>query len=354
MLSLRIDGVPAQSIGYGVVGDLEVQHRYSSTGGGLQVVSFKLACPPGYTHPSLRQGASVQVLRGPVSLGSARLADPDRDGWSFVADGLYRQAEHFTADGSTSPSAVVTAANSRGMGWNGVGNLNGASLSTTSETAKQLNTVADVLNEYARLNNMRWGLDVTNTPYMVADPTAVTLALTPGVPKMATAADDYASRVTVRYVSAVSGTPAAPSAWALASASTTTTPHGIRETFEDITNLGLLSGATATTYAQQILATKTARPAFTEAVEVAPTELTNLGGQPVAPWQSLTGQRIRHFGILDSDGQAAYGKTLEWVVGATTYRPSEGTLIVAPTELAARTVAQIQAKTAEATDDGFS
>lgn len=352
-VTIRIGGHYAQSIGYGAVGDLELQHRYSSTGGGLQVASFKLACPRNYSHPALRQGTLVQFLRGSVSLGWGVMADPDRDAWSFVVDGMYRQAEFFTADGSTNPRAVVVAANTRGMGWNGFGDLPDASISSTSEDASRLNTVADVLNEHCRLNNLRWWLDADNTPRLGTDPTTPTLSLTPGVPAMATAADDYSTRHTVRYVSEVDGSPPEPTGWALASATSGDINHGVRETSEDITSLGFLSPTDATAYAQAVLDASSKRPAFAQSVEVAPFELTTLGGVPAAGWLPLAGQRVKHFGVLTSDGQRAYGKTLEWVIGATTYRPGENKLILSPTELAARTVSQVQASFAAKLKKGF-
>jgi hypothetical protein len=359
MLTLRIGGVPAQALGYGAVGDLEIKQRWSSTGGGMDVVSFKLACPRGYTHPALRQGSLVEVLRGPYRLGSAILADPDREGWTFVADGLFRRAEHFVAQASggaasTVPSVVVSEANLRGLGWNGIGNLPTTAVATASSDTAQLNTVADVLSEYCRLNGKRWGLDANSVPYVADDPTIPTLALTPGTPKMATADDDYASRVTVRYVSAVAGTPPEPSGWAQASATSTLTPHGPRETTEDITNLGLLSSGAAGTYAATVLAAQSARPAFTEALDVAAYQVTTIGGTPPSRWAPLHGQMVRHFGVLDSDGQAAYGSTLQWVVGSTTYRPGDDSLILAPTDMAARTVAQVQQANVVATSGGFS
>lgn len=354
MLSLWIGGIAAHTIGYGRVGDLEVKHLWSSKGGGLDQISFSLAMPRGYTHPVLRQGTSVQVKRGPVSLGWGVMADPNRRAWTFVVDGLHRQARHFNASGMTNLQAVVEAANARGMGWNGVGNLPDVAVSAASEETAQLNTVADVLNEYCKLNNKRWGLDEHARPYIADDPTTCTRALTPGVPGMATAADDYLSHVEVRYVVEEIGTPPETTQlYALATASNTDTPHGPREGQEDLTSLGLLDPEVAEQYADALLAAQSARPAFTEAVDVAAFQVTTMGGTSPSQWEPMHGRRVKHFGVLDSDGRRAYGKTLEWVVGETILRPEQRSLILAPTEMAARTVAKIQQSNRRRSEVGF-
>lgn len=354
MLSLWLGGIPAHTLGYGRVGGLEVKHVWSAKGGGLDQVTFSLAMPRGYSHPALHQGTLVQVKRGPVSLGWGVMADPNRREWTFVVDGLHRRARHFGADGSTNPRAAVEAANARGLGWEGAGNLPDESISTTSESTAQLNMVSDVLDEYCRLNNKRWGLDAHRRPYVADDPTACTRALTPGVPGMATAADDYLSRVAVRYVVGEIGTPPETTQlYDLATASTTDTPHGPREGQEDLTSLGLLEPELAEQYADALLASQSARLAFTEAVSVAPFQVSTMGGTPPSQWEPMHGRRVKHFGVLDSDGRRAYGKTLEWVVGETTYRPEERSLILAPVDIAARTVAKVQQSNRRRSEVGF-
>lgn len=358
MLTIRIDGHYAQTFGHGQVGEIEVVHRWASDGGGLHLLSFTIAAPTGYAHPALRSGALVQVLRGRRSLGWAVLSEPNRDDWTFTADGLYTEAEHFTADGLTSPRAVVLAAISRGLQWASAGDLPDVPVSPSSETTRELATVADVLNEYARQNNLRWGVDEHGVPYFAADPTEPTLALTPGVPKPATSLDDYATRVTVRYVSEVSvpeegGTPE-PIAYGLVYGVSAEKPHGIREVTEDATQLGKLTQAQAQTYADELAVAYAARSSFAEAIEVRRGDLTTLHGATVEPWLGHHGKRVRHHGVLDSIGQRQRGKTLEWVVGSTTYKPGEDSLVIAPVDLAARTLSQVQAAMKARTEKGLS
>jgi hypothetical protein len=340
VLTLRIGGIDAKALGYGHVGGLEVAHLWSTTGGGLQYIKFDLALPPRYSHPVITEGAVVEVMRGPVLLGTAHLSDVDREAWTFTADGLFRRAEQFNAEGTLSPLDVVTAANSRGLGWNGTGNLPATVVPTDGNTKP--GTVAEVLNLYAKLNNQRWGLSADGTPYMSSDPTTVSWALRPGTPVMETADDDYVSRVVVRYVSGSVGTPPALT-YAEVSATSTDTPHGQREAFEDITSLGLLTAPNATAYATAFLAANAARRGFTSGIEVAPGQLTNLGNVPIDGWAAslfVLGKLGIQHNVIDDKGRASHGQTLQWICGSTLWKSDDNSLTLTPVGLLPRTVAQ--------------
>lgn len=341
MLSLRIDGVPAQTIGYGKVGELEVTHLWSPTGGGLHHLKFRLAIPRRYNHPALRGGATVEVFRGPVLLGTAIMAEPNREAWTFEADGLYRRAEVFNAEGSSnSPRDVVEAANTRGLGWVGYGNLPDDPIPVGAN--ERLEKVSDVLDRYCKLNAKTWGVAANGVPYIADYPTELSWALRPGTPAMETAEDDYYSRVTVRYVSGVTGSPPQPSAYSEKSASSTEAPHGPREAYEDISSMGLLSGTDVQTYANKFIEANAARRGFTQGVEVAARELTELGNTPIEPWfagLSVLGKRGLQYNVRDTDGNAAVGQTLSWVVGSTTWKSVDDSLVLTPVGLLPRTVA---------------
>lgn len=343
MLSFRINGIHAQSFGYGKVGDVELAHLWSSTGGGLQYVKFSLALPKRYSHPALVEGAVVEVERCGVPLGSAVLADVNRDSWEFTADGLFRQAEHFNAEGaSNAPAVVVAAANARGLGWNGVGNLPATPIPVAEN--ERLVTVADVLNAHCRNTNKRWGVGFDGIPYIEDDPAEPSVALRPGTPRMATAADDYTSRIVVRYVSEVDGDPAVPVAWGEVEATSSDTPNGAREAYEDISSQGVLLETEAQAYADAFIVANAARRGFVEGIEVAPGQLTTLGGTPIDLWSAAhfaLGRRVLQHNILETDGRAAYGQTRSWVVGGTVYKSVDKSLTMTPVGLLARTVATV-------------
>lgn len=363
MRSLRLRAGGAWLHGLAPLGDLEFSTQYGANGGGLLVVSWSMALPSGYTHPVLRQGVTVDVMAGGLRIGSAVMAEPDREGWRFVADGLLRSGERFVAvDGtglaSTDLSVVIPAAIARGLPWRDPGTLPVGSLSADSEAASNLNYVTPLLNEYCRINGKRWRIDAHGFLRIENEPTTIDWALTPDVPAQAMADDDYTSRLFGRRVSAVSGTPAEPSAWAPEQAEDTAAAErwGTREGIEDLTDLGLITQATTEAALAAILASGKARLSPTQAVEVTRNHLTTLGGTSPELWQVAAGQRVRHFGTLSADGGPAFGQTREWTIGSTTYRDNEASIIVGPVGLAARTTAQVQAAVREqfkAASEGF-
>lgn len=363
-VGVRVGSTWLHSLGYGHIGDLEYSTVYGVGGGGLLTASFSLGLPRGFTHPALRQGQVVTLSMGGWPIGSGILAEPDRDEWRFTVDGLKRLAEKMVAvDGSGNPStdlsviipaACDTVTRSPGLPWNYVtSELPVGAVSTTSEAAANLNFIQQVLDKYCELNGKRWVIDRHGYLRFVTDPTTPTLALTPGVPSIATADDDYVMRVYTRRVSAL--TSGEPSAWAANKAEDTAAGArwGVAESIEDITDLGLLTNTQGNTIAASILAAGRARPAYTEAVAPAPDQIATPGGSAAPHWLVPAGSMVRHHGWLDSDGDLAFGKTVDWVIGSKTWRQSDRSLTIAPIGLAARTTAQVAAKQAREAMPGF-
>lgn len=364
-LSLRVGSTWLNSIAR--VGDIEYTTTYGAGGGGLLTASWSMALPRGYTHPALRQGVTVDLVVGTHVIGSGIMADPDRDEWRFVIDGLKRVAERMVAvDGSGNPSTdlsvVIPAAVSRtpGLPWRYVlADLPVGPVSSDSEDVANLNYLQQVIDKYCEIHGKRWLIDRFGVFRLVDDPTAPTLALTPGVPSMATAADDYVMRVYARRVSAVSGTPAEPSAWAVNMSEDVAAGSrwGVSESIEDITNLGYLSSGDGQDIADAILDAGRARPAFTQAVAPHPFQITTIGGTTAPHWLINEGAMVRHQGWLDSDGALAFGRTVDWVIGSKTYREGgaggAASLTIGPVGLAARTSAQNAAKVARELQASF-
>lgn len=356
-IGFRLNGTYAHTLGRGWVGDVEYSHAWSTTGGGLQAASFSLSLPKGYDHPSLRNGTRVQVVCGPVSLGWGRIADIDRENWSITIDGDYRRAERFMAvDAAGLPSTnlklIVEQANLRGLGWTGAGNLPLQSVSLQSEDESQANTIAAVLNRYCELNRKRWGLDANNVPYLADDPTSVGIVLRPGASALPTADDDYVTKLIVRYASKVSAptdpdeTPI-PIQWRTVTATSALAPMGEFEAYEDISDLGLLdpdpttAQGIAQTYADALLAARSARMRFTAGVTVGRWELAEPGNVSPALWVPQAGLLARHYGVLSDSGAVASGRTVEWVIGRSVYRPADQVVTLEPADIAPRTLPKI-------------
>ena len=355
-LTLYLDGTPAQTLGYGHIGIELVEHVWSPSGSGLHQVQFDLPRQRRSVIPQLRQGVRVEVRRGPVRLGTAILGDVTPDGSGLVADGLYRRAERFPALAagpvvSTNPRAIVTWANTQGLGWGDPAGL--PDVSVAASDGATLTTLAGVLNAYCAINGKVWGLDAFDVPFVADKPTAADLTLRPGVPGMPTGDDDYANHVALRYASRMttptggSGDSPVPDAWRVAVAHGAEAVGGDRWYFEDISDLGLLastpsaSNTLAQTIATRMVAERGARLAFTSGVEVQPWQVATNGGISPSSWMPLHGRRLRHLGVLTERATPNLAGSLEWVVGRSIYRPASRTRELVPTELADRTLSQI-------------
>lgn len=354
------DGVNLDGISR--IGDLEwtTVHRRSDAnstgGGGLLTCSFRLYLPRGFTHPALRRGALVELKVGGYPIGSGVMEDPDRDEWTFTVDGLFRYAEWAvaatgTGAASTDLSVIIPAAIARGMlpGWR-YSSLPTGEVSAASTTEFRGNYIADVIAEYCRRNNKRWYIDQWRYLKFYDAPTTPALALAPGTPAMAVAGDDYTTGLFGRYAPTTTTfaatTPQADAA--------TATRWGGRESWEDIAEQGTLTLVSANALMASLFATRQARVAFTEGVEVSRSQISTLGGASPELWQvGTTPSMVRHHGWLDADGSRAYGKTVDWEVGSTVHRAGSPTVQIFPLDLAPRTDAQVTQAEWQRTRPGF-
>ena len=352
MLSLLLgDKVWAQELGYGHPGDIEVAHLWSQSGGGLHYVKFSMALPKNYSHPLLKKGTKVSVFRGSMSMGSATLNEADPNNWEFVADGLFNRAEKVVAyqslDAATppnywyNPKAIVDDANlTKGLGWNGSGNL---PLNVPADGAVangSLPSLAEVMSTHCANTGDRWGLDSDNVPYVKKDPVTPTWALTPGVPLMPTADETSVAVVKLSYRSTsnpvdnaevTAGTPSFDGATVRVSAG----------------DVGIMTTAQAQAYANDYLAVNGIRYRYTEGIDVLPGDLTNTGLTPTDAWAAgilTVGKRGLHHGVIDTH-LGTRGKTVTWVCGSTVFKDNKagGTLQMYAMDLTPRTVARITA-----------
>lgn len=296
---------------------------------GPLVAEWDMSLPVGFTHPALRQGARVQVFAGPMCVWSGVMAEPDRNDWHFTADGLHRLGERFDAaftDASKTLDAAIASAISRGLPW-----TLPTSISTTFTVTE--GSVADALDAYVASTGQQWRVGPNGQVRVYDLPTAVDWTLTPDVPAMPTADDDYASTLVITYSSGRTSVSDAAAAdrW------------GTREERIDLSSLGLSASQAVS---QALLANRKARPAFTDGVEVSRLRVTTPGGTPPEFWQLAAGiQRVRQHGTLTSDGAVNLG-VLEWVIGATSYTDGSGTVALTPMGRVPRAQAEVVASQA--------
>lgn len=348
MLSLRIGDVWAQQIGNGHIGDVEVNHIWSSSGSGLNYVKWSMDLPPHYWHQSLAMGTKVEVFCGDVKLGSATMAEVDRANWKFVADGLFRRAEKFAPiglpgdEGNQNLLETVTSANARGLGWNGLGNLPTRVIRVSGAT-----TLAAMLTDYCESNSLRWGVDENDEPFVEADPylydpeSIPMWAVVPTVPLMPFSDDIFATRVHVKFVGGT-GTPGFPDTYDTVSSDITgdyTLPGGYEiEVIASPANIGV---GDAKAIANTMMRRNSLRYGFTQGLDVFPGELTTPGGTPIEPWAAYTllGKIGLHYGAINRLNWASVGETVQWVMGSVTYRPDDNSLRIASVDFQPRTLA---------------
>lgn len=342
-MGVWVSGVPMQALGY--VGDVSWTHRAE---GGCWEASWAMGgLARKVAHPLLKRGAQVKITVGgwPVWLGI--LDEPGASMESFTARGLCREAERFMALDAAGASTnntltAITEAITRGLSWV---TYDTPPAGVPSEEAERLHELLDIS---ATAASKRWGVDPHGHLYFRADPTVPSLHVYPGTPLMGAADDDYVTHVYGRYVSAVSGTPPVPSAWAIATAATDVIDanlYGRSERFVDLTERGLLSASTAENVVAGMLALTGPRVGFSERVDVEGLRLVQArGGHVPLPFLQAGGLCRVHGAV--SPGQSATGETyLDFVVGETSYSLGSSSITLAPVGLAPRTLSDVLAAT---------
>ena len=332
-----INDRPLADVGY--AGDLGWSHRWP---GCSWTARWRMSALARSTHQLLHRGARVELRHGPFRVwGPGVLADPDYDTGIFTCNGPARVLEKLQAiDGSGDPTddpeVALEAAIARGVlvldGWD---NLPAPFPASTARSIKQL------LDDCTLAESKRWGIDINNrliTRTTEATPTP-RWAITPDVARPGLADDDYATAIQLRYVSELGGVPAVPSqyATAIATAPIAAARFGPVEVPVDATSLGLLTETQAENRAQGILNTGRARLSFTAGYDLAPVQLTTIGGAPAfLPYVMADGSAARHHGVFDDRGAAVLDLAADFVIGETVHTNDATTLRITPVDTAAR------------------
>jgi len=340
-----VNGVPVKSLGY--VGDLTWSHTWP---GGCAEASWSMAgLAKSVASATLKRGARVKVVVGGFPVWQGVLDQPGAAMEDFAARGLSREAERYLAvDGSGaatfSPDTAITTAVGNGLPWIYDGGT--APAGVPNDSPEYLSQLLDVS---ATAASQRWGVGADGRFFSAADPTAPSLHAIPGVGVMGQADDEYATHLFGRYVSAMSGTPPVPSAWAVATVSDDTAAalYGRSDQFVDLTPRGLLTSAQAGSIIAGMLAQGRARVGFTERLELADYQLLRNGSPAALPFVKA-GEMVRVHGAI-SPGQSATGSNfMDFIIGETSYTAGSRSITLAPVGLAPRTLSDVLAVTAVA------
>lgn len=352
-VELRLAGVPAWS--FAQVRDLE----WSETADrGCESASWSMPdLALGVAHPLLRVNTAVDLLLGGVPIWAGVLSEPDYAASTFHARGLAAQADQvaaITATTATDPGATtsnahtaISAAATRGplSMWRYSSQLSGVAASKPADATRELNSLGALLDAVANREAKRWGLDGRREFYWRADPTTPLWALTPGSAVMGRADDDYVSRVYARYATAVDSG-GDPTSWANVVAGASPGLPGDRERVVDLTTLGVLTSAQASTEATGQYARDGARMGYTNGVEATPLTLTTLGGTPVDVRLVRAGQMVRLHGVATQYGVQRFAAFHDFVIDRISCRDGESLVQITPVGLAARSFGEVIAKAA--------
>lgn len=263
--------------------------------------------------------------------------------WSLTAYGYGNEASAFSAlDGSDNPSSVPNtvldaAQSNRGMRIERYANTIGAS---AVGAANELLFVSTVASRAAMAASKRWSVDSFGEVSLVSDPTSPVWGARPGSVYMGSPDSDFVSHLAGYYVSAVSGTPSAPSAWSTVWNSDTATAdeaaeqYGRREHVVDLTVLGVLSAPAAQALVDARYTMVGARMAWTNSIELDATNLRRLGWGAADPMSMCgtngAGSMIRVFGAMDSRSRLETRTSIDVVLGEVTRIHDERRVVAAP------------------------
>lgn len=322
-LWLRLDGQPLE----GVVsyGEIAFSTVWGPDGCGLHEVTWEAETDHRFRHPSFRGDALVELFNGAYRIGQALLHEPDVASGSFIAEGAYRQPEHFlcldSAGNSTAQlDEAIDEANGRGCLLS-----RSASLSSDDFAAAvtSINRLSALLNGVAEEEGLRWHVDPDAIVRLLPDPTTPTLHIGADLTDLGSTQSGYFSDVYGR-VDLGSGLVTRHREDVAARGS-----FGRHEEPEDLSELGEITSTRANKILDGYLRDHS-RPAPTNAIELTADQLTTEGGVEVDLAMVAAGEMARSHGFYD-DIRLLDGSTfLDWTVGRTDYKAGADTIVLTP------------------------
>lgn len=337
----RIDGRLLAELGVGDAGKVEWSHGER----GCREAAFSLPLSRGRRHPLLSGRPLVELMAGPSSLWTGRLAEPDWTEMRFTALGLAADAGNFQALDSSSnstaePDTAVDEAIDRGWGVTRGAGIDAAAISDLTEG---INSVAAILDTSADEQGEWWQVTADRVLSMSGQPAAPTYQIVPGVVDLGYADDDYSPTIAVRYRTTTGGF-----ATELVTDAAAETRFGPREVPWDVTDLGPMTQARAQGLGAGVLAKGRSRLGWVSQIEVSANELLTMGGVPASlPLvRSLEVVRIHvdYDDMLDLDGRTF----VDAMIGQTDYEAGSPTIRLSPVGKVAQTLSEVMEATVRA------
>ena len=339
MADVRVDGEWLHSRGN--VSDVSWSSRWGSGPCGPDLAGCVFAVDPDHDTSAMRVGASFEVYDSGVKVFGGVVDQVSRDFPRKVdARGWARRAEDFEAISGGAPTSnpqdAVTGAIARGLQWSNATAFPSTTIGSSGDSVRRLDSL---LTEWADATVNRWGVDAYGRAFTSAEPTTVAYMLdASGVDMGATSVGLY-TRVQARYVAPGAGD-GNPATYGPATAADTAAAalYGSRENSLDLTNLGLISSGTASTYAAAHLGLGL-RPRWLQRLAVSQGRLLSPAGTPAHLPTVKAGQVVRLFNLPTNVGGLRYAASIDVVLGEVSYDTNQPTQItLAPTNLAIRSL----------------
>jgi hypothetical protein len=193
-----------------------------------------------------------------------------------------------------------------------------------------------LLDEWAAGQGERWYVDAAGAVRAATDPTTPNWYVPHAVTgRSLTLADDaYYSHLIARYITAW-GPPVVFASVTVGDAAAAA-KWGRKEGLVDLTQMGVITGGTATTEITNRLALVGARMGFAESLELGFGQITNRGGTPVTLTMPRAGDMVRLVGVSDQTRATSTPPNTDIVIGESSYADGGGTVSLKPVGLAAR------------------
>lgn len=323
------------------ISDLRWRH---GADGGCLTASWRLdRSASNMRPPGFRTGAQVEIYEGRNRVWFGTLDQSGRADVDFTATGLLAQSRKFMAvDGSGNPTdntdLAIDTAITNGLLLDYAGDA--PANEVPSEKPLRLD---ELIGTHATANEVRATVRGDRLLRWESDPTTPKYVILPGsVPAPRPADEDFATTVTVYYVSSVSGSPPVADGFENATATDSDAEAivGRREVYIDITDRGYLTATEAGWIADGILAKYGARYSFADAVTVTGRQLRRAGGSQVNLATVDAGHMVRFLGVRDASSVGGSGD-FDVIIGATDYTDGSGVITLSPLGLVPRTLADV-------------
>lgn len=318
--------IGGQAVAHTLLGDHYGDVTWSHGERGCQQASFGFWTPPGVRISHWRRGALFVLEHASDRRWAGVVGEVDYNEGVVHAHGFGAEAERFLAlDGSGNATATPSVAVDQAIirGW-GATSRTGVPTAAYTAAAEGVNTVGALLSAQADEIGRWWYIGADRIVRMAAAPTAPVWQIVEPM-DLGTADDDYTSALVVRYRNGVS-----------TYSSVTVVDQdaadrfGYREEAIDATGLGVITSARATDIGEGLLTKGRSRLGWTQALEVASTQLLTMGDRPADLSLVKSHEMVRVHGIND-DLRFLFGRSyLDVVIGETNYADGADTISLSP------------------------